>query len=319
MEKLSEDNVKQFRFILIALILTLIIGCDVADQPTNIPQTAAPGQTPVTLPPTPTLASAVPTTAVQPTDVPSTQAVPPGPTSLPEATAITQPPAAPTQIALTSQEKILIQEPGPGWRLTSPIHVSGMADPTFEQNLVVRLLTAEGSELALVPVTIAADNGQRGPFSVDIPFSVSGEQQAFLQVYAASARDGGVTHLSSVGIRIADSGPEERPAFTPLNERIVIDQPAFNAAVSGGFVHIQGVALASFEATLVVELLDESGNIIGSEPVLVQAPDIGQPGFFEANISYPGGTTGPGRIVIHDISPAFGGDVHLASIEIQFE
>jgi hypothetical protein len=154
---------------------------------------------------------------------------------------------------------------------------------------------------------------------VDIPFAITGERQAFLQVYADSARDGGITHLSSVGLTIADGGAENRPSFTPMNERIVINQPLLNATVSGGLVHVEGIALASFESTLLVEVLDEAGNVIGSEPILVQSPDIGLPGYFEAAIPYSVGVTGAGRIVIHDLSPAFGGDVHIASVEIRFE
>jgi hypothetical protein len=241
------------------------------------------------------------------------------PTAEPQPTAVPQPTAETNIVALTEQEAISIQEPGPGWRLTSPLHVSGMADSTFEQNLVVRLVLEDETELALVPVTIVAELGQRGPFSVDIPFTVSGERQAFLQVYATSPRDGGITHLSSVGLTIAESGPENRPSFVPLNERIVISQPTINTVVSGGLVHIEGIALASFEATLLVEVLDEAGLVIGSQPILVQSPDIGLPGFFEADIPYDASVTGPGRIVIHDLSPAFGGDVHLASVEIRLE
>jgi hypothetical protein len=194
-----------------------------------------------------------------------------------------------------------------------------MADPTFEQNLVVQLLADDGSQLALVPVTIAAEAGQRGPFSVDIPISVSGERQVFLQVFTTSARDGGITHLSSVGFTLAESGPENRPSFTPFPERIIIARPTLNTAVSGGTVHVEGTALASFEATLVVDVLDESGVVIGSQPILVQSPDIGLPGPFSADIPYSGSPTGAGRVVIRDLSPAFGGEVHLASVEIRFE
>jgi hypothetical protein len=42
-------------------------------------------------------------------------------------------------------------------------------------------------------------------------------------------------------------------------------------------------------------------------------------GPFQADIPYTGGGTGAGRIVVRDISPAFGGDFHLASVEIHFE
>jgi hypothetical protein len=301
-----EDKMKRILFLLMLMIV--LAGCNNTEQPTTIPQATIP-QAQVTAEPTPTVAVAEPTAAVQPTE----PAAPPPPTSAPTATAA---PEAPPP----GQEAILIQEPGPGWRLTSPIHVSGMADSTFEQNLVVRLLLDDGTELALVPTTIAAELGQRGPFEVDIPFTVSGERQAFLQVYATSARDGGITHLSSVGLTIADSGEENRPPFDLMtNERIIIAEPVLNAAVSGGVVYVEGIATASFEQTLVVEILDESGTVIGSEPVIVNAPELGEPGAFQVVLPYTAGVTGAARVVVRDISPAFGGDVHVASVEIRLE
>ena len=51
--------------------------------------------------------------------------------------------------------------------------------------------------------------GTRGPFEVDVPFDLAGERSALLQVYSASARDGGLTHLSSVGVLLAIGGPAD--------------------------------------------------------------------------------------------------------------
>jgi hypothetical protein len=322
--KISEDKMKRFFFLFV--ILLLLAGCTNNIQPTAVPQPTSAVQPGNPKEPTPTLAQLAPTSAAPTVTTASAAPLPTTVSALPTATSASAAPlptatTAPPIVSppTTGQEAILIQEPGPGWRLTSPIRVSGMADPTFEQNLVVRLLLDDGTELALTPTTIMSDVGQRGPFAVDIPFTIGGEQQAFLQVYASSARDGGLTHLSSVGITITDSGPENKPAFTSMTERIIISQPTLNTAVSGGSVHVEGTALAGFEQTLVVDVLDESGGVIGSQPILVQAPDLGLPGPFSADIPYSGSPTGPGRVVVRDLSPAFGGEVHLASVEIRFE
>ncbi len=213
-------------------------------------------------------------------------------------------------------EAILIQEPGPGSRLTSPLLVRGQADSTFEQNLVVRLVDANGTELGLTAVTIAAEMGQRGPFEATLPFTVSGEQQAFIQVFATSPRDGGVTHLNAVGVTLTDGAAEIRPFTTDASERITITQPALAAQISGGVVQVSGVGIASFEQTLVVEVLGEDGTVLSSQPVIVNAPDLGQPGEFSAELPYSVAATGPGRIVVRDVSPAFGGDVHVSSVEV---
>ena len=217
------------------------------------------------------------------------------------------------------EESILILEPGNGSRVISPVRVAGIADPTFEQALVVRLVLDDGSELAMAPAQIDAELGQRGPFAAEVPFSIIGERQAFIQVYASSARDGGTTHLASVGITIADAGDENVVPATSHPERIAIFEPQNADTISGGGVHVEGFALASFEQTLVVEVLDADGNAIATEPIIVEAPDLGRPGPFSVDIPYTVAESGPGRIVVRDPSPAFGGDSHLASVDVTLE
>ncbi len=242
------------------------------------------------------------------------------PTSLP-ATAPPSLPAPPTAAATTTapaapQEAILILEPGPGSRLTSPVRVAGVADPAHEQTLVVRLLLDDGSTLAQRPVNIAADLGQRGAFAVDLPFIVGTVRQGFIQVFAESARDGGVTHLASVGVQLSPSGAANIHPLSPHPEQIALQQPASGATVSGGSVHVQGFGLAGFEQTLLIEVLDADGAVVGSRPVTVEAPDLGLPGPFSADVLYSVSASGPGRVVVRDVSPALGGDSHVASVEV---
>jgi len=218
-----------------------------------------------------------------------------------------------------NEEAILILEPGPGSRLISPIHVAGLADSTFEQALVVRIIADDGTVLQTQPTTIQIDMGQRGPFAVDVPVTVSDERRVFIQVYASSPRDGSITHLSSVGVILLAAGQPSVVPVTPYPERIAIHQPVVNAVVGGGSVHVEGWALASFEATLVVDVLDEAGNVVGTQPLIVNAPDAGQPGPFSADVPYTIATQGSGTIVVRDPSVVFTGDVHRASVIVIFK
>jgi hypothetical protein len=199
------------------------------------------------------------------------------------------------------------------------VRVSGVAGPTFESALVVRILAADGTELALVPVTIDAEMGQRGPFQADVPVTVGELTQAFIQVYSTSPRDGGLTHLSSVGVTITPDGWQEiRPVPSQL-ERIVIYEPASNGVITGGTAHVEGFGLASFEQTLVADVLDADGQVVGSQPLLVDSTEMGEPGPFRVDVPYSVTAPGPGRIVVRDPSAAFDGDVHLSSVEVNLE
>lgn len=244
--------------------------------------------------PPPTGTSGVPST--QPAPMPSPTVAPTGSESAPEA--------------------ILILEPGPGSRLVSPVRVAGTADSTFEQNLVVRILLDDGSQLALTPTTIQSEPGQRGDFQVEIPLTVTGERQAFIQVFSSSPRDGGITHLASTGVLLADSGAVDIQPVEAHPERIQITNLAPGDGLSGGVAHIEGIALASFEQTLVVDILGEDGTVVGAQPVIVDSPEWGQPGPFQVDVAYTVAESKAGRVVVRDPSPAFNGDVHLASVEV---
>lgn len=240
---------------------------------------------------------------------PSATAEPP---TLGPATATT----APSPTAVVPEEAILITEPGPGSRVLSPIHIAGMANTTFEQHLGVRLLLDDGSELARSSTIIQSEMGTRGPFALDLPFTLGAERPGFIQVFSDSPRDGGITHLASVGLLLAMSGPPDLRPGVVHPEDIQILQPAPGEAVRGGLLHVEGFGRAGFEQTLVIDILDVDGNIVATAPVTVESPDMGVPGPFRVDIYYTVTVEGPGRILVRDVSPAFGGDMHVASVEV---
>jgi len=211
----------------------------------------------------------------------------------------------------------LILEPGPGSRLTSPLQVAGMADSTFEQHLLLRLVLDDGTEIAAGPVIIQSELGTRGPFEGELAFSVAGERNALLQVSSQSARDGGITHLASVGVTLAPTGPVQLQPAAPHFESLQITAPQPGETASGGVVHVEGIGRASFEGNLVIEVYDERGNLIGSMPVLVDAPDMGLAGPFSADVPYSVAVAGFGRVTVVDPLPAFDGLGHIASVEVR--
>ena len=226
------------------------------------------------------------------------------------------PPAA-IPIDQMPEEAILILEPGPGSRLVDSIHLAGRAGPTFESHLLVLVVLEDGSVLTSLPLIIQAEMGSRGPSALDIPFELAEERQAFILVSSSSPRDGGVTHLASVGVTLAVEGPAAIRPVESHAERITITRPALGETLSGGLARVEGIALPSFEGTLIVELLDGEGNPLASLPVIVQAPDMGQYGPFAIDLPFQVSAPGPGRLVVRDPSVVFQGDVHLASVEVE--
>ncbi len=247
-------------------------------------------------------------TATLPPPATETLLPPPPQTAVPPATASALPPRP--------EEAILILEPGPGSRLVGSIHLAGIADPTFEQFLGIRIFLDDGSVLLQTSTTIAAELGTRGPFAIDIPFTIAGERNAFIQVFSDSPRDGGITHLNSVGVTLAEAGPVHIIPVSPYPEDIAITSPVPGATISGGVAHVEGVGLASFEQTLVVSIQNADGMTIATMPVIVDAPDWGLPGTFSVDVPYFVAGEQPGRVVVADPSMVFEGETHLSSVEV---
>jgi len=167
--------------------------------------------------------------------------------------------------------------------------------PTFENGLTAHVVWDDGTDaIPPTPITVAGHVGQTGTFEVRLPFTVSGERNAFIQVYAASPRDGGVIHLTSSGVRLAEGGANQVVITPDEPERLSLLVPAQGATISSGIVHVEGFGLAGFEQTLLIEVLDTSGAILGSQSVQVQAPDLGQPGPFQADVAYEAASAGAG-------------------------
>jgi len=244
------------------------------------------------------------------------------PTQLPSATPVTD----------EEQEVITISQPGSGSQVLSPVMVQGEADSTFEQNLVIHVTGEDGSLLAEMPTTIQTPLGERGPFSQEVTFSVSEPQAGRISIFSASAMDGSLEHLSSADVILLPSGAAQITQASTSQESITILEPLPLAEISGGSVLFNGFSDYYFESTLGVALCgggDGSGNLdllcgttdnlLAQGSVIIEAPDIGQPGPFAGEIAYSVSATMPARLVVYASSPRDGGLIHLNSIPIQLQ
>ncbi len=223
-----------------------------------------------------------------------------------------------------AEEAIWIQSPLPGEQVSDEILLQGIADPTFEQNLGIRLVDENGSELFRGSTIIKSEAGTRGGFSETIDISGTPTQPAILQVFSSSPKDGSVTHLSSVVVHL-NSGDSSNTNTNSINERINITGITQPSSSSDHEVNITGNAWGSFENTLNYAVCGEiSGNtldlICGSTEnrlidgvLITNASDMGLPGNFE--ISLPNTNTFPpsATIVVYSVSPMNGAIDHAAS------
>ena len=162
----------------VAVLQTQVVGASAAPVASEVPPTSTPA------PPSPT--------PIPPTAMP----VPPGPTCAP--------PAPCPECPQSQEEAIAITSPIGGETVGSPVSVTGISNPTFEQHLAIQVIGADGTVIGEGAATISADWGQRGNFEAQVAFDPPPtDQPGRIIVFDVSARDGGQLHLSSVEVTLA--------------------------------------------------------------------------------------------------------------------
>ncbi len=277
-------------------------------------------------------------TALARTSLPATAAILPSATAeLPTAaaTAAATTSSQPTSVEATAapvqpqaSEAILILTPGNTSSVTSPVQVAGEADPTFEQNLVVQITDADGAVVATQPTTIQAAAGARGPFNVLVPFTATVAGPGRISVFSTSPRDGGLIHLASVEVTLLSGGIAVIVPGQPHTETHIILEPAPQAQMSGGTLHLSGYSAYVFESQLSLAVCGEGGsgapepvcgtadNVLATGTTAIASPDVGQPGPFASLLAYHVSTTAPARLAVYSRSPRDGGIVHLTSVPV---
>lgn len=216
-------------------------------------------------------------------------------------------------------ESIVIEEPGAGSRLVGSVRLRGLADPTHEQHLGMRLLVPQGEIVAEGSTIINAPLGERGPFAGRLSFSVDQERPALVQVFATSARDGKFTHMASNPVTLAPSGETEIERSEARSEKIVVLAPQAGERVADGTAMVRGRALGLRQNALTIEVQNSAGEVVGSETVTIETAAGSAPTEFELAVEYRVETAGAGRIVVSEPSSTFGRAVHISAVEVELQ
>jgi hypothetical protein len=94
---------------------------------------------------------------------------------------------------------IVVLAPPVGAHVSSPVVISGTAD-VYEATVSVRILDADGGEIATRFTNATSGTGTRGTYSVAVPYSAPREQAGTIEVFEVSARDG--TRVNAVRIPV---------------------------------------------------------------------------------------------------------------------
>ena len=84
---------------------------------------------------------------------------------------------------------ILVTSPLIGAKVSSPVTIAGTAN-VFEATVSIRILDAQGREIARTFTTATCGTGCRGDYSKAVSFTVGVQQKGTIEVFESSAQDG---------------------------------------------------------------------------------------------------------------------------------
>jgi Immunoglobulin-like domain of bacterial spore germination/Sporulation and spore germination len=115
-------------------------------------------------------------------------------------------------------------------------------------------------------------------------------------------------------VSIDGEAPLRRTDFEDQTPPIFVELPAPGDSVSTP-LQISGTA-NTFEATFQVEILDEGGRVIGKRFVTATSGS-GTRGTFQAKVPFRAKATGPGMLVVYELSAEDGSRIHEVEIPLE--
>ncbi|MGH2730770.1 MAG: Gmad2 immunoglobulin-like domain-containing protein [Actinomycetota bacterium] len=97
---------------------------------------------------------------------------------------------------------ILVTAPSMGATVSSPVTIAGTAN-VFEATVSLRILDADGNEIARDFTTATCGTGCRGDYSTTLKFDIGSEQPGTIEVFEESAEDGSDINVVSIPVVLA--------------------------------------------------------------------------------------------------------------------
>ncbi len=301
---------------------TTAIGLDLSDTPTSVP--LYPSVTPFTE--QPDTGTGLLTATALPINLTSsllvTKNITPTstrtriPTLTPTLTMIPSLTPTPTATDTPSLESELfllqIVAPGPMSKVTSPIDLELHIASEYTGPTRIELIGEDGAKLFVKPFKTYPNLGYFTRVDEKIDFEIRGAAElARLQV-STFDEFGRLQAYSSAHLLLQAVGENEISATATIQDRLMLRYPGEKELVSGGNLPVIGEYNPADDLPVILELIDESGQVLGSR-ILQLNPGDGTYQQFTTNIPYQISKRTPVRLVIRQSDDRMDGLAYLFS------
>ena len=192
-----------------------------------------------------------------------------------------------------------------------PLVVTGVATGTVPGNIFVRALDNLGRVLAEVQGEVAEEitNGDSWKWSAELtPVDVQPGTRGTLFAYAVG---GGGTVIAAAAVDVVYGEDDGKSSFVAITSPLPYSQLDDNQKIV-----VQGAGRGLFENNVVVQLLDNAGNVLLTEPTTMQTGEVGGAGTWALTLAVD--YVGRGQIRAFHTDAADGHIVSEAIVDVVF-
>lgn len=227
----------------------------------------------------------------------------------------------PTRTPPVPFASLRIEKPGPYSKVLSPIPLRAVISPGDDKQVYIDLIGEDGRVITSERMDYSASIDRIIYTNAEIPFKITALAETARLVLYTLDRFNRVIYQTSVDLILIQIGDNRINVPLIEQEPYVIRKPWEGATVRGGVMEIEGQARLINDQPLVFEIIDESGNLVGSGEVQVDQPSEDQP-FVPFSVLIPYSVTRwtPARLSAHQNSAnRIPGTVWLTSVSIYLE
>ncbi len=147
-----------------------------------------------------------------------------------------------------------------------------MATPGDDGKVYFDLIGEDGRIINHIESDLRNNAGEHVIITPKIDFQINAVAKSARLVMYIKDRSGRVITLTSVDLFLLSMGDSEVNAPTFQQEPYLVRWPNFGDTITGGVVHLIGLAKPLSNKPLVVELIDEQQNVVGSANLQVPSP-----------------------------------------------
>jgi len=208
-----------------------------------------------------------------------------------------------------------IVSPGPMSKVVSPIEFIVHVAPDYAGTTRIELIGEDGVVLYRKIFKTYSNIGYYTRVDEKIQYEIKGAAEiARLQISTLDGK-GRIQAFNSVRLLLQAVGENEFAPPYAVQDRIILRDPHRNDQISGGNLPVVGAIQPADDLPIVLELIDDQGNVLGSR-LLQLGPADGKYQQFSAIVPYTVNKLTPAQLVIRQSDDRIDGLSYLYSLPL---